>query len=235
MFHVVSETIERTKQIVGYNEDILDVCFVGETESLAVASNSEQIRIYNRDTIDCTILYGHSDMVLSLTSSHDKTLLVSGSKDNTVLIWDAKDGYKNIGSCVGHTSAVSAVGMSKLSNKWILSASHDRTLKLWDITSPTNPKSKFTVHAHEGDIQCVDISPNDKLIVSCGLDKTAKLWSMDATPLGTFKGHKRGIWGVKFSPVDQMIATCSTDKTIKLWSLTDFTCLKVIADLNLDL
>jgi U3 small nucleolar RNA-associated protein 13 len=43
LFYTLGETIERVRQIAGYNEEVLDLCYVVEDTHLAVASNSEQV------------------------------------------------------------------------------------------------------------------------------------------------------------------------------------------------
>lgn len=233
LFYHLGESIVRTRQIAGYNEEVMDVCFVGQgAQQLAVVSNSEQLRVYNLETNNCEILYGHAEIILTCASSCDGKLMVTGSKDNTAILWSVDttelpgQQFVQSFSCTGHTGPVSAVSFATQSTLFFLSASHDRTVKYWDLKGES-PKAKYTFQAHEKDIQALDVAPNDKLFATAGLDKTAKLWSvLDGSLLGTFTGHKRGIWAVKFSPVDQVLATCSTDKTIKLWSLNDFSCIK---------
>lgn len=68
-------------QFVGCNDEILDVTYVGENESyLAVAVNSCNINLYD-EHMKCTLLKGHTDLVISLCSSRAfPNLLVSGSK-----------------------------------------------------------------------------------------------------------------------------------------------------------
>ncbi len=217
------------KQIAGYNEEILDLCLLGTDSHLVVITNTEQIRLYDVKTRDCSIVYGHSDIVISSASSFDKTLLITGSKDNSAKLWqfDSKTPLTLASSLLGHTGPVSAVGFSKQSNKFVITASEDRTIKLWLLDDLNNPKSKFTFQAHEKDIQSIDVAPNDLYFVSAGLDKVCKMWSVeDGSLLGVFKGHKRGVWKAKFSPIDQALVTCSTDKTIKLWNVRDFSCIR---------
>lgn len=68
-------------QLVGYNDDILDMCFAGpDNNHLAVATNSNDMRIYELDTMDCRILSGHSNIVLSLDVNNDGCKIVTGSK-----------------------------------------------------------------------------------------------------------------------------------------------------------
>ena len=45
LFYGIREGLTRQQQIIGYNDEVIDVAFVTESEvQLAVASNSEQVR-----------------------------------------------------------------------------------------------------------------------------------------------------------------------------------------------
>ncbi|KAG0318916.1 U3 small nucleolar RNA-associated protein 13 [Linnemannia gamsii] len=243
LFFDVENDLKRVKQIVGYNDEIIDVAYIGEEEThLAVAANSEQIRVFNLKEFECDLIYGHTDIVICLDRNADGTLLASGSKDNTAKVWtldleneDADERYKCIGSCVGHTEAIGAVALTKKTDGLLLTGSQDRTIKCWDLSTADldEPdenlrfKSHYTIQAHEKDINTIDIAPNDKIFATGSQDKLAKIWNLqEGTLIGTCKGHKRGVWSVKFSPVDQCLATSSGDRTIKIWSLNDFSCLR---------
>ncbi|KAF9172597.1 U3 small nucleolar RNA-associated protein 13 [Mortierella sp. AD011] len=243
LFFNIEDGLKRVKQIVGYNDEIVDVAYIGEKENhLAVAANSEQIRVFNLKEFECDLIYGHTDIVICLDKNTDGTLLASGSKDNTAKVWtldleneDADERYKCIGTCVGHTEAIGAVALTRKTDGLLLTGSQDRTIKCWDLSTGDldNPdeehrfKSHYTIQAHEKDINSIAIAPNDKIFVTGSQDKLAKIWNLqEGTLMGTCKGHKRGVWSVKFSPVDQCLATSSGDRTIKIWSLNDFSCLR---------
>ena len=233
------EHLKRTKQFIGYPDEVLDLRLVGEGQGLlAVATNSEQVKVFDRKTMNCQILTGHSGIVLSLDVSHDGNAIITGSKDNTIRVWQLDPVTKCfflVGVGTGHTQSVGAVAYSRVKGSFVVSGSQDQTLKLWNFKNlqssdkhePLKLTAKYTQLAHEKDINSVDISPNDKLIVTGSQDKTAKLWQRsDGSPMGTFKGHRRGVWSVKFSPVDQCVATASGDSTIKLWAIADLSCVK---------
>lgn len=228
------------KRLIGYNEEIIDLKFVGEGDhSLAVATNLEQIRIYDMTTMTCQQeLVGHTDIVLSLDSCVTPTgvpLLASSAKDHTLRVWNA-----STGSCLavagGHMAAVGAVAFSKKKKNFIVTGSSDRTIKLWNIEAVVGTghteevlklSSQAVVAAHDKDINSLAVAPNDSLICSGSQDRTAKVWRLpELTPVLTLKGHKRGVWSVEFSPVDQAVLTASGDMKIKIWSLTDGSCLK---------
>ena len=83
----------------------------------------------------------------------------------------------------GHTSAVGGMAFSNLSTSFLVTGSHDMTLKLWHLTfdeaegytKDMKMAVKATEKAHDKDINSVAVSPNDKLIASGSQDKTVKV------------------------------------------------------------
>lgn len=227
-----------SKRLVGYNEEILDLKFLGEEEQyLAVATNIEQVQVYDLSSMSCSyVLAGHSEIVLCLDTcalSSGKILIVTGSKDNSVRLWDSESRCC-VGVGTGHMGAVGAVAFSKKLRNFLVSGSSDHTIKVWsfdglsdDAEQPMNLKAKAVVAAHGKDINSLAVAPNDSLVCTGSQDRTACVWRLpDLVSVVTFRGHKRGIWSVEFSPVDQVVITASGDKTIKMWSISDGSCLK---------
>ncbi|KAJ0039122.1 hypothetical protein Pint_22236 [Pistacia integerrima] len=227
-----------SKRLVGYNEEILDIKFLGDEEKyVAVATNLEQVQVYDLATMSCSyVLAGHSEIVLCLDtciSSSGKTLIITGSKDNSVRLWESES-RRCIGVGSGHMGAVGAVAFSKKLQNFFVSGSSDHTIKVWsldglsdDAEQPINLKAKAVVAAHSKDINSLAVAPNDSLVCSGSQDRTACVWRLpDLVSVVTLRGHKRGIWSVEFSPVDQAVITASADKTIKMWSILDGSCLK---------
>lgn len=198
-----------SRQIIGFNDEIIDAAFLSHPSSssssssstashshLALATNSSLIRIYSTSNFDARLLSGHRDMVLCLDKSADYSLLVSGAKDQTARIWapDASSPghWRCIAICEGHAEAVGAVAFSKRLDertgrpRFLVTASQDRTLKLWDLSAlqldaeePYKPRSLATIRAHEKDINSIDISPNDRFLASGSQDKLVKVFEID--------------------------------------------------------
>ena len=85
-----------------------------------------------------------------------------------------------IGAGIRHTESVASVALSQSSTNFFASVSKDFCLKLWDVPTKLVPGSiklnpTNSVRAHDSDINCVTISPNDKFIATGALDKTAKV------------------------------------------------------------
>ncbi|CAH8317225.1 unnamed protein product [Eruca vesicaria subsp. sativa] len=227
-----------SKRLVGYNEEIADMKFLGDEEQfLAVATNLEEVRVYDVATMSCSyVLAGHKEVVLSLdtcVSSSGNILVVTGSKDKTVRLWNATS-QSCIGVGTGHNGDILAVAFAKKSFSFFVSGSGDRTLKVWsldgiseDSEEPMNLKTRSVVAAHDKDINSVAVARNDSLVCTGSEDRTASIWRLpDLVHVVTLKGHKRRIFSVEFSPVDQCVMTASGDKTVKIWAISDGSCLK---------
>lgn len=160
----------------------------------------------------------------------------------------------------GHTESVGAVAFARRpaapdadGAPFLISGSQDRTAKVWDLSklaahieennsSTLRLTSLTTLKIHDKDINALDVSPNNALLLTGSQDKTAKVFSINyvapskansqvATAslklVTTCRGHKRGVWSVAFSPNDAVFLTGSGDRSMKLWSITSgFTCIK---------
>lgn len=219
------------RQLIGFSDEILDLAFVGKKDRfLAVASNSPDIKLYDTTSMNCVILKGHTETVMSLAAH--KNYLLSSSKDKSIRLWlvDAGDALRV--RCVAvakkHTASVGSVAMGHNSSI-CASASQDTCLKAWKIVGDGEKVELSCVAtqvAHDKDINCVAISPLDNFIATASQDKTAKVWNAaDLSLVATLRGHRRGIWCVRFAPEDKVLLTTSADCTMRLWSMAG-ECLK---------
>ena len=70
---------------------------------------------------------------------------------------------------------------------------------IWDAESGENIR---TLEGHSEAVYSVDITPDNKKVVSGSRDKTAKIWSMDdGKLLYTFQGHTKCVLSVAVHPV----------------------------------
>lgn len=68
-------------------DEILDIkCVGGDRQLVAMATNSEQIKLFNWSNGDCDVISGHSDIVMSVDCSSDGCVLVTGSKVINLII-----------------------------------------------------------------------------------------------------------------------------------------------------
>jgi WD40 repeat protein len=116
----------------------------------------------------------------------------------------------------GHEGPVLSAAFSP-DGKRIVTASADRTARLWDAQTGKQIGEPFK--GHEGRVNSAAFSPDGKRIVTASEDKTARLWDAETgaqfgEPLG---GHTDEISNAVFSPDGQRIVTASVDATARLW------------------
>ena len=180
---------------------------------------------------------GHSDAVNDCCFSPDGKSIVSASSDHTLKLWgmpeptllgtlerrESWDKATETNQIVeGHLGAVNACAFSPNGN-WILSASSDYTLIVWDTTSRAHLRS---LRDHSKPVNACAFRPDGKGIVSASSDGTLKTWESDSgTVLRTLRGHSDIVNGCCLSPDGELIVSASDDKTLKVWGVHSGRCL----------
>lgn len=156
--------------------------------------------------------------------------MVTSSRDETCLIWKLHAGepledpslVMSCGSPVrslrGHSHIVEDVCLS-LDGEYALSASWDKTVRLWNLRSGESEK---TLVGHSKDVLSVAFSPDNRLIMSCGRDRSIKLWNTLGECQFTLEkqGHNDWVSCVRFVPSETpRVVSCGYDKVVKVWNL----------------
>ncbi|RHZ46774.1 hypothetical protein Glove_606g89 [Diversispora epigaea] len=140
------------------------------------------------------------DSLNCISISEDSSLIAGGFSDSYVKIWSLKDeklrGLK------------SQIKPSEINSVYDLENARE------------NPGSDYKkLLGHSGPVFGLSFSPDNKYLVSCSADSTARLWSTDTyTNLVCFKGHNSPVWDVEFSPMGFYFVTAGHDRTARIWS-----------------
>ncbi|SFV86293.1 High-affnity carbon uptake protein Hat/HatR [hydrothermal vent metagenome] len=95
----------------------------------------------------------------------------------------------------------------------LISASADKTLKLWDL----NGQCLQTFKGHSGLVLSANFSPDGQTLISASADKTLKLWGLNGQCLQTLTGFF--VRSVNFSPDGQTLISVSDNNTLELCDL----------------
>jgi WD40 repeat protein len=168
-------------------------------------------------------------VAMSCAFSHDGAKIVSGFGDGVLKVWDVRNGDE-IATLVGHKEEFWPDGRPFLeacarscsfspAGTRIVSASSDRTLKIWDAQ---NGKEIATLTGHTGQVTSCAFSPNGAQILSGSYDRSLKLWDAEGGRESvTLSGHAKSITSCAFSPAGKLFATGGDDEVIKLWKSPD--------------
>ena len=95
----------------------------------------------------------------------------------------------------------------------ILTASRDKTAKLWDAASG----KLIASFNHQDEVKDAAFSPDGTRILTASVDKTAKLWDAASAKLIASFEHQDTVNAAAFSPDGARILTASADHSAKLW------------------
>jgi WD40 repeat protein len=116
----------------------------------------------------------------------------------------------------GHTDSVTAVAVLPDGQR-ALSASADRTLRLWNLETGTELR---TLAGHTDAVTALALLPDGVHVLSASDDRTLKLWNLETgAELRTFRGHAERVTAVKVLADGKRVLSASYDQTLKLWDL----------------
>mmetsp|Transcript_12825 Transcript_12825/g.19436 ORF Transcript_12825/g.19436 Transcript_12825/m.19436 type:complete len:1256 (+) Transcript_12825:97-3864(+) len=180
-------------------------------------------------------------------------LIVSGGDDYKIKIWDYKL-HRCLFTLLGHldyvrtvvfhphaTPIANVVEGDLTQTPWILSASDDQTIRIWNYYT-RSCISVLTGHNHY--VMCAQFHPSDDLIVSASLDQTVRVWDTaglkrerEQNPTSAvqselfgqssvivkyvLEGHDRGVNWASFHPTLPLIASAADDRSVKLWRMSE--------------
>ncbi len=137
-------------------------------------------------------------------------------------IWDAKSG-KTIQTLRGH-SGWSSRGRSLPNEKKLISGSHDKQLKLWNLDGYEEYhalKSQLLAgeRGRTDALLSAAFSRDGKQIVTASRDRSRQVWNVaDGKLLQTLsEGHEYPVNSVAVYPDGQRFATAAMDNTTRVW------------------
>jgi WD40 repeat protein len=118
-------------------------------------------------------LLGHDGGVCSLHALPNNRLVSGCLTDNVIRVWDLTT-YKCIASLPGHSSGVACMVVTP-DGKRLVTGGYDFAVRVWNLTKFSLEKEFI---GHTAIVRSVCLT-HDGDILSCGDDKTLRLWNME--------------------------------------------------------
>ncbi|MCX6928357.1 MAG: hypothetical protein NT154_34880 [Verrucomicrobia bacterium] len=127
--------------------------------------------------------------VSSLAYLVEENLLLLGTMGGPVYEYDLRSA-KQTGVFNGHTDVVSSV-MASRGGKWILTASYDQTVRVWNRESR---EQAHCLEGHNGAVFGASFVPNTPFAVSISDDRCIHLWDLKSGILATTQVMDRALY-----------------------------------------
>merc|ERR1711871_948100 len=182
--------------------------------------------VYNYNTMEKVKEWeAHTDYIRFVEVHPNRPYVISSSDDMSMKLWDWEKDFECIMVFEGHVHYVMMCKINPRDTNTFASASLDRSIKVWGLTSAVPHFSLEGAGAHERGVNCIDYYPGgDKPYLLSGADdRTVKIWDYQTKAcLQTLEGHGHNITSVVFHPRVPLIISASEDGTVRLWHQTTY-------------
>ncbi|CAD6254130.1 unnamed protein product [Miscanthus lutarioriparius] len=177
------------------------------------------------------IVTGHFNGYVCMWNYQTKAMqwIVAGGGDGRIYVYSYNT-MKRVKSFRALSNQITSLAIHP-TEPYVLSASYDLVIKMWDWENGWKSTRKFE-DAHSSSVMQIAFNPNDvKAFASVSKDYTLKIWSVDS-PLGNFTlaGHTSHVRCLDyFTRGDsQYLITGSDDGTAKIWDLQKKICVETL-------
>lgn len=179
------------------------------SENIIVGITDTQISFWDTKNIEKKMYIDYNEMDCLEVLSETRVIVSNSTED--LVIWDIKDTEEPQRILSDHDDIINEI--LKLPNGNIVSASDDRTLKIWN---PKNGQLIYTLTGHTDYVKHISLI-DDNHIVSGSSDATLRIWNITTGKCEfVLRGHTDNINCIVI--FKDKIISGSADTTIKIWN-----------------
>ncbi len=195
----------------GHGLPITSVAVSGNGQFVAGGSMDKSFSVWNLGNGQVVKKISAGAPVTAVALNSNGQIAAVGLSNNTIQLMEMKEG-KELKKLTGHGGAISS--LIYLDDNRILSASADKTLRLWDAK---DGNAKATLN-HVGPITALTKSKDGKLIAA-GSGKTVKVWQLQGNKEVTSFETQADIRSLSFSPDNNRLVVGEADNKARVYGL----------------
>ncbi|CAO2840509.1 unnamed protein product [Amaranthus hypochondriacus] len=192
------------------------ILFEYNSSKLVTGGQDQSIKMWDTSTgLLSRTLHGCLGSVLDLTITQDNKTIIAASSSNNLYVWDVTSGRIRH-TLTGHIDKVCAVDVSKVSNRHVVSAGYDRTIKSWDLQKGYCTKTIM----YPSNCNAICFSVDGRTICSGHVDGNLRLWDIESGKLlSEVAAHSLAVTSISLSRNGNTILTSGRDNVHNLFDL----------------
>ncbi|KAJ1644785.1 hypothetical protein LPJ64_003556 [Coemansia asiatica] len=220
-------TGERLKQGRGHTAAVNSCCPLrfgsGDSDAFISGSDDGLLLFWDARERRPVSTVEHGLPVTSTAAAHSGAMVYAGSLDNCIAGWDIRNLSEPALVLKGHSDSVTGISLSPKTGNYLVSASLDNTVRLWDLRPycriPNRCERVFVgaPHSYERNLIKPSIDREETLVASGSADRTMTIWNLRSGEI-KFKlpGHKGTVTQIDFHPSEPIVVSSSVDKSMFL-------------------
>lgn len=210
--------------------------FIDRKQWVVCGSDDMCLRVFNYNSLEKVKHFeAHVDFIRYIAVHPTLPLLLTTSDDMSVRCWDWSRNWLRVASFEGHIHYVMMAQWHPTDPHLFASASLDRTIKVWAVSSSALGKGGATgtvvtkphisLTGHDAGVSCLAYSCSGEkpYIVSGGEDSTVRVWDYQTKHcVSTLLGHNGTVLSVMMHPSLPLIISGGDDGSVILWHAGTF-------------
>jgi len=199
--------------LTGQEDRVVSLCTTAKYLFAGCANGD--IRVYNLPTLTFrSILNAHRKSVECIVAN-EKNLFTSSS-DHSIKAWELTDSFEAVGAMRDHTGEVNAICLTDKTLGYLVSASFDKNIKVWNIRTL---KCVNTLEGHTKAIKT--LATSGQILFSASNDGCIMVWNLKyMSAIFTIDAHDG--WVKSLVIKDKLLYSGAFDYLIKEWEITSF-------------